>query len=439
MKGRSRARFPNTFWIFLALVVIAGSWSCKKDKDEKPPEVFVVAPFEYQSYDVFDDLVFTVTCKDETQLESITLELVNEALINVLPGELIVPTENEVTITDGFNISDIHLESGRYYAKVTASDGTNETKRYVEIHINGVALDVNHILAVTNPANTVEFRSVDASGTNNFYHAVATDFGGVAVSSYDQQLLTMGQFTGPLEAVTAETFAILWSKPAGSNLPDPYWEYLYRDDQRRITFAINTLGDIRGYNGNGTITVSALSLGGHLAKKVRSHGDYVLSSQKQNGVADWKLVLNYYSTGVYHQDLPLPGELIDLHPRDETDLFLFCNVAGEGKILLYNIDGNSYWDAKTISAGNIIEVVAIDEENYIIAHQDGISFYAYSTNSLIPFFTGVTYIHIAYDDVNNHIIGADNSNVYFWDLAGNTLQTIPMADAPLELLVLYNK
>ncbi len=65
--------------IFLLSVVL---FSCKKDKDENPPNVIITGPAENSAYNVLDPVIIQANISDDVGIERIQISLISATTLN---------------------------------------------------------------------------------------------------------------------------------------------------------------------------------------------------------------------------------------------------------------------------------------------------------------------------------------------------------------------
>ena len=118
--------------IYLILLILV---SCQK-RDELPPLVIVNSPLAMSNYSVLDYIEIEGSVTDDRSIEWVQIQLLNSSLNSVAEEIVINTNELEINFSETLHIDDVHLSSGKYYIKVSASDGTNEVSKFIEINIS---------------------------------------------------------------------------------------------------------------------------------------------------------------------------------------------------------------------------------------------------------------------------------------------------------------
>ena len=429
-------------FIILSLCMLVFALGCKKDTDDTPPEVSITSPSFLSDYNALGMVLISGTATDEQALEYVELSIRDLDFRHVVPAVTLTPSSSEFTFSQGVSLDDIHLASGRYYAVVTADDGENQTREFVEIEIFEVPQQTKAILSVTQSSgNVLDVHSIDANDNSTLYYSFPnTNFGGSAVNSYHQQFSVIGSGDGDLQTIETEYVTSAWSVPEGLSGSFPYFTEIDFDREDRLTYvSISNGNEVRGYDKNGSMDVQAFSVTGYMPETVIGHEEYLLIEENEVGGNTWQLTTRFRSSGAFHQSTFLPVDAIGMFSREENEVLIFGNASGQAEMHLYYVSGSSFWNVHGLPTGVLNDVTAIDQNTYLLAHQTGLYVYTYNNNSLVPLATGFNANHVAWDEVNNRIWVASGSTLYKYDSAGNQQGTVSQNSTVLDLHVLYNK
>ena len=177
-----------------ALIIVF--YGCKKDEDTIAPIVNITTPYDSQFFSVYDTMSIAAEVSDETKLERITLSVVDKDRQPALHTVNIEVNGNKRSISFPYILFDLHLESGVYYVKISASDGRNETSSYRKINITAAPKERKgvYIISQAGTNTSVHFMEEDLSIVPKL--TLAGDLSSSAINSYYQDLYVAVKLTG---------------------------------------------------------------------------------------------------------------------------------------------------------------------------------------------------------------------------------------------------
>jgi hypothetical protein len=423
--------------IFLFLCFSFALFSCKK-KDEISPSVQITSPNEYSNHNVLDTLAVVGTISDNEHLEYIKLSLLNEDNITVASVVTLYPETKEYSLNREFIIDNILLESGEYSLLVTASDGENETRKYIPITLNEAARELTGILFVETPTfNSVEVKKIAPDMSVQQVAFAAGDFSSAATSSKNQAFYMAGSETGSLRAFSILNNSELWSVQANPLSGAPYFSDIFEDDGTLYVSFFD--GEIKAFDKNGTIKQAILASGYHCFK-VWKQDNFIFSEQQQIGTSDRRLVIYNASSGDEIQQTPLDMEIVKFCKRNDDNVFVFGNSGTQGYMKNYVISDNGFWEPHPLQTGKVLSAERIDDNTFLISQENGVSKYTYNPNSLTDYLPAIAATSINYEPLNNLVILAEANNVKFYNYSNAALLNTVSASTEIKSLsLLYNK
>lgn len=422
--------------ISILVILLTG---CKKEKDSTPPVINITDPAIYSSYGVFDIFSVVAEVSDETNLQSVTIDVQNADFVSVLPRIAVTVTANTMSFSKTVSLGDVHLESGTHFIKVTAFDGINTKSEYLEISITALPLQINNMFIVSSPSAGIQNWYTTDGTSASLFHVFASEYGGAAVNSYHQYLYTMGSETDDLVAYHPSIIDTLWSKPNPGNPPLPYYHKMKEGPLGNI-YISTTAGQMLSYGQSGTIGATVNSSIDRNPDDVFIWDDKIIVEQRHTVSASHEMGLYYRNSGALDKSIGFGNDIISWEVRNNDELYVFSNDAGgQGKMEIYVYSGNYFWEPHGIPAGAIHDTYRISTDQLIIAHDLGFYKYTYSTNSLIQIEPGHTFTLLKYDEVNNVLWCVEGSDLYSYDLNGNQLGYFSHTSNINDLLILYNK
>ncbi len=420
-------------FLFLSLVI----FSCNK-KDEISPYIQITAPNEYSNHNVLDTLSVIGTISDNEQLEYIKLSLLNEYNIIVTSVVTLYPETNEYSLNREFIVDNILLESGEYNLLVTASDGENETRKYIAITLNEAETELIGILFVETPTfNTVEVKKIKPDLSVQQVAFAAGDFLAAVSSTRNQAFYMAGSETGSLRSFSMLTNSEMWSVQANPLSGAPYFSDVYEDDGTLYVSFFD--GEIKAFDKNGTVKLDILA-SGYNCYKVWKIDNYIFSEQQLIGTSDRRLFVYNASSGVEIQQTPLDVEVVKFFKRNDDNIFVFGNTGTQGYMKNYVISDNGFWEPHSLQNGKVFSAERIDDNTFLISQQNGVSKYTYNPNSLTDYLPSVIATSINYEPVNNLVFLSEANNVKLYNYSNAALLNSVTASTEIKSLsLLYNK
>lgn len=409
--------------------------SCKKDKDAVPPVISVLSPRDNNSFSVFDTLEVNADISDDSQLASVSIQLMNENLTPALSLSRKTVSGKNYSLRADYIIYDSRLLSGIYYLRVTASDGENETKEYVKLYISESASSSQGIFIISTPGTVVNVSFLDSALNAQPFITRYCDYTASCVSSKNQYINLLGEVICGLNSFRIKDKVSQWDEPAmGSST---YFTHL--DFYNEISYVSYYGGNIRGFDKNGATQFSAVSNAGYYPLKTFLHNTYLLVEEREKS-GPGKRISVFYSTGSYRQSVSLPADVVAFAGKDDDNVFLFGNEGAQGKILLYKISGNTLWSPYPYTMANFKDAVQINSNTFLVALPDAVYKYNYSPVNFVEFIQQAGVEKLCYDEVNNIVLASAGAMLGFYHAgSGQQLNAYTHSQPIRNFHLLYNK
>lgn len=431
----------NKIYFYIVFLSLISLFSCKKDVDEKGPEIKFNTPTENQTFNVYDYVTVNATVTDDVKISSVAVSLldVNQNYAHItLPVTVSSPS---MTLNMAYFLDNIHLETGFYYIKITASDGTNDSHKFQKIYLIAVPKVLTAIYVVSNTGSSqTNLSTIDAAFTSLVpYNTFSGDHLSSSVSSYHQQAYMCGNYTGNF---TGHVLAFNSPKFIISPIPssNPYFTGYYNND--RDTYVARYDGNIKGYNYSGGLLYNASALSGYYAQHMCFNDGYLIAEEKEIFTATKKLA-TYFSTGSIEKNCALTQDVVAFCEMDASNVFVFGNVAGQATIELFDRANNNLWSPYPfiLASGNLLSALKLDSDTYLLGHSNGTIYkYQYSSNSVTTYLTSYTAVKLKYDDVQNKLYVVEANRITTFDLSTLAIvNTVNSTETILDAHLLYNR
>ena len=411
--------------------------SCKKEEDTQDPIVTITEPTGSIQVNVFDTIIIAADISEEMKLKSVQVKIVDENLIPALPAISISVSGNIFSFIQPYPIDEIHLESGYYFIQVSASDETNTTNAYHKIYITASPKERKGFYLISAKPNSVNVSFADNNFVISPKLSLTGDYSGSAISSYFQQLYTLGKYKGAFNAIDVKTHSVKWSVPViqGSS---PYFTSLINYD--KMSYVSFYEGRIQGYDHHQAIRFNATVAEGNFPLKSIKTANYLFSEQKEISSPKKKLVA-YYNTGAGMQECLIYYDVVSFFEKDNNNIYVLGNDATKAFLEIYNITGNDTWPPYNITAGKILSAAQINSNVLLIGLDDNTVYkFQYNPIGLTPFITGINANNLVYDELNNEVIATSGNSLFKYSYATGILNlTAVHTDSIAAVHILYNK
>lgn len=415
--------------LMVALVLQA----CKK-KDEVPPTIEIVSPNNGQLYHVYDTIVVSFKISDETELISAAVEVVNQNFIPVTPKTTISNFNGSAEVILGDKL----LQTGDYLLQVSATDGSNDSREFVEIRI----------IAIPKVRRAVYVATSSGSGEDSMWkvdslmqQSIAWIQPGQDVlklcvnSSYDV-LGLMGRFSTGLKCYNVLFNNLVWSDHVFTvSQTERYMDLECSEDGFYTTIYDR---EIRRYGINGALTRN-FPTGEFRPEKLFLHDDKLLV--EENLVGDNRHVLNVYyePTNALLWQVDFEVDITGIAGIGNNEVLVFGNVNGQARVFHYDVSENSFWEPRQLPTGKVCNAIELEGGSVAFSHDNGVYVYTYSPNFLSLIRPGSNYRNLVFDVDNGTIIAADGSLLEEFSIAGQLVNSIALSDSIVSFDIHYTR
>lgn len=431
----------NKIYTLISVLSIFLLFSCKKEVDEKGPEITFVSPVENQTFNVYGYVTVNATVTDETKLTDVSVSLLDADQHFAHITVPVTVSSPSMTINLAYFLDNIHLETGYYYMKISASDGENTSQEFQKIYLIAVPKALKAIYVATATGSTAtNLSKLDTNFTGiTPYHTFSGDHLGSSVSSYYQQAYICGNFTGNFTGHILE-----YNSPKFTVIPivssNPYFTGYFNSD--KDTYVGRFDGTIKGYTYTGGIFYSANAISGHYAQKMCFNDGYLIVEEKEQFTSGKKLA-TYFPTGSLEKNCTLTQDVIAFCEKDASNVFVFGNVGGQATLQLFDRINNSLWNPYpfALASGSLLSALKLDADTYLLGHSNGTIYkYQYSMSSVTTYLAGYTAVQMKYDNVRNQLYVIEANKIStFNPITLAQVNTITSAEPILDFHLLYNR
>jgi len=431
----------NKIHFLLIFLMLTGLISCKKDKDETGPVITFNTPVENQSFNVYDYVAVNASITDDTRLTAVSVSLL-DANENFAHVSVPVPfTSPSMTLNFQYLLDNIHLETGIYYIKISATDGENNSNVFQKIYLIEVPKQLKKIFLLSkNTSTQTNLSTIDSTFSSIIpFHSFSGDYLSSSISSYYQQAFMCGNFSGNFTGHT-----LLYNSPkftvAAIISTNPYFTGYFNTD--RYSYVCRYAGSILGYDYSGSVFYSANAIAGYYAKNICFNEGYLIAEEKEIFSTTKKLV-TYFPNGSQEKSCLLAQDVVQLCEKNSSNVFVFGNIGGQATIQLFDRINNYLWSPYpfSLASGSLSCVLQLDSDTYLLGHSNGIIYmYQYSVNSVTSYLSGYTALKMKFDGLNNRLYVVEANRVSSFDYSSLApVNSINSAETILDLHFLYNR
>jgi hypothetical protein len=419
--------------------------SCKKEGDTFAPQITISKPFENEQFSYSDQVNVVGTVCDDRKLTSIDVNITDEAFVNVASSPTIYPVNSCYDLNVNIPINNSSLLSGNYYVVVTASDGINTSRKFVEIKISAVTKKLNYLLVVSKNGNQIRMNKIDSTNTVSVVKEITSDYCGSAVSSDAQQFYIAGHYNGDVQVFSTIDWQSMWNIPCIVSPPFPYFEAIEVHD--KMLYVSYSSGKFEVYNAAGSINTLRVIDNAYFPTRFTPVDDLLLTYERSPSEMVRQLVVYYVPSYSIQQKMLLNCELHDIYKKDDNHCIMFSNYNNYATIDLYTISNHTFWSASTLLGSNIISTAQVDATDYLyIEHNTNYSDYTvnwfnYNYPGGFPLYYAQNIGNLAFDETqSNYYISEDYHYVKQFVFPNHdVVSSVYIPDTIINILPVYNK
>ncbi|HRH67149.1 MAG TPA: Ig-like domain-containing protein [Bacteroidia bacterium] len=412
-------------------------YSCKKE-DEIDPVIVLEKPASQITVSPADTILVQARITDNNTIQKVTVQLLSINFVPVSNALILEPSTAEFNLSVNYILQNPQLTSGTYLISVTASDGRNTAYAYREIYILALPQFRKSVFVLSKgTSGYIQINKTDSFNQLQPFLSLPSDYTGSSIGSRDQVLYVLGQTTGGLTFIDANTAALINSIPPNTPMGPPTFQYLhFNDNLNYISFYD---GNIRAYDRNGIRQFEALQSGYARPAALLKTLDYVYVENYYSGAQQNRLEQYFFPGGNSNQIITLDLDIIRMFEKSSDELFLFGQKNGSAVLEKYNRLNNNIQLIRTFGNYQINAVYQYRNTVYYIATSVGLYRYDYDQNALSPL-TFAPIQGIEYDPLLNEFFLSENNIVRVLD-GGNFSEkyTLSANDSILNVLFLYDR
>lgn len=426
----------TSFHLFLLLLVFL--FSCKKEQNDKQaPVILISSPQVYEAFNAVGSISLTGTISDNENITSVFIALRDANNINIGNTISLAPNAKNVMLSEQFILNDLYLKSGIYTLKISASDGKNQTDKYIDLTINEYPRSRKGLFVFSNSGASTEIIKLDNTLSPTTFTTLSGDFLAGGVNSINQQVISCGNSSGNLVAFDILTATQSWSV---NNLNTGFKFFTSFDLYQKDVFVGFYNRDIKSYNQQGNHSSSIQAFVNSYVKNLFVHqNNLIITAQPEVSGGTTRLVI-YYMSGFLKDNLLLNEEVKAFFSFTANEVVLFTNMMGNGKLLVYTISNNATWQPFALGVGSITSATEVSKGVYLITQNGEVNLVNLNTFTKSTYLSGVNAQLVKYDAVTNEVLVVNGTNLTSFDYASKTLKnTYTHSNQILALDFWFNK
>lgn len=422
-----------TFLVFS----VAFLFSCKKET-APPPVIEIFSPSHLSGWSVGDSIHVVANVQSSIDLEYIEINLLNTDLINVNPVLSILPNGSNFSINEYYSISNSNIESGQYYLMIEASNGDATERKYVNISLSSIPKRSLALIAYGYETGLqTHIYKVDSLLQSQQFKELNGDFAGGAVNSENQNIYSIGKYTGSFFSIDASSGAINNEIPAIINPPFPYFNCISYQNKDLLLGLYE--GYINGYYGNGNLKFSYLvSL--FRPEKLKYDGTYILGSFQYHTGGAKAFGVIYEISGMVKDIVFTSFDVVDFFRVSGELVLVFANNGTQSEVYTLNTNTLIFTQIGSFDSGNIYSATDCGNNTFVLSHNNGLVAYNYNSNTSSDFYLGAKNGILTFDEVDERLYLSSGKEIYSYTWPG-AVESGPlvMPDSIRDIHILYNR
>lgn len=390
------------------LLMLLILFSCKKEEnDDQGPTISISSPTDNQSFTALQSFTIQGAVSDDNNISSITISLRNANNIKVLSSISKTPNTTSYQLNEAFVLDDLYLPSGSYTLKISASDGFNQTDKYIPLLINEYPKIRNGLFVFSNTGSTNQAVKLSNTFVASSFSSAFGDFLGGVVNSYYQEVITCPNYSGDLISTDIMTAGTNWSV-ANFSAAVPNFTGIAKASNEVFIAYYN--GNIRSYFNNNTSNYTGTAFASSYARKMFKHDNLLITEQPEISGGKIRLVSYYVVSGAIKDNVELNENVVEMFSFSTNEVVVFTNTGVNGSIKLFNLSTNAIWQPFALGAGLITSCTEISNGIYLIAQNGNLIQVNYNNFTYSTYLSGVGANLVKYDSITNEVV-VTNGNV----------------------------
>ena len=152
-------------------------------------------------------------------------------------------------------------------------------------------------------------------------------------------------------------------------------------------------------------------------------------------------MVGHSTSGGAIQETPMAVDSLAMFEKDADNIYMVGNSAGQGKLLIYDVPGNGFWEPISLPAGTATSAAQVDANTLLIGMSNGTVYkFTYNPVGLLTWSSGLNPTHLRYSDADSTVFSAEGMNVKVYNFNPFALdRTIAMPDTVRDMELWFNR
>ncbi|MBU0763981.1 MAG: hypothetical protein KJ607_04000 [Bacteroidetes bacterium] len=419
-------------FLFPALLI-----SCRKEKDA-PPVIDIRYPLENQQFSALDTIPVEGRVTDDKKVISLSVRLIDQEQIAVSESMSLSIEAASADFNLLYPINNIHLESGSYYLRFTASDEKNRKNESVMINIGAIQREVTAVYIISDLQNQVEVYKSDTSGQFTYQFGCPGIYRDACISSYHRQIyLLTGD--GCLYSYNLQDNTLAWQKTGLDNISYQYIGNLLEADN--LVWVGHGTGRISAYDNYGYKKRGA-NLGDSTLQPsaICAHGNSLIVEEVSVSGQGSGIGEIVRSTGIETEWQAFVPDAACMFSLDDDKVILWCNSINSVYVCTLSVEYNMIHQVHGFPEELIYSAVQLTPDLYLACIGEHIYSYNALTNSLVIYKEFMQAQKMVYEDLYSRVLILSGENLFVMNYPdGAVSQEYVHSSVIKDLVVLYNK
>lgn len=433
--------FVKRFLLFFTILFVAFSlisfFSCKKENKDTL-EIIISKPENGFNAKFLDTIPLKAEIRSSSIIKTVTVVLIDQNQTPVSAALSFSPGLSTFLIDDVYIPDNKYAPSGNYFLEIKATDGNTIERVTTEVFLEALPKSLEAVYFFSRSDDQSFIISRKDSSLISTVLNVTGDFLSAEISSRYNSIYTSGKNTGGLNFFSINNLSTFFSILPFNPPNPPFFTAFHFSDE--LIYSARYDGSIKASDQTGFLRYDTEEDPYFTALAVSKTGDYVLAELlSTNVLQERKLAAYFFPSGIRRQLLDIDFDIINMYEMTNDEKLIFAMKNGHVLIYKYSIQNNNVNLIKDAGSLNLFQVIALNSTEYLLATEQGVYHYDYSSGSNILVASFPCY-SITNEEVNNQYYCLSGRDVRILNAGTyNIASTFTFSDSVVAVKTLYNK
>lgn len=412
--------------------------SCKKEEaNPVEPIVKLISPYTQQQYSIYDTIFIELEVEHVKPVKRLSLIVTDDDEKPVLPVHSFVYNDSKFSVKSFIVIENRYINETQNFLNIKIEDDQDIFNYWYEITISPLAKSLNGMLVVTGVGNDNRLSTITLSGASITLLDWNSEYLGGYYDARNQNFYTSGSLIDGIFAYNLKDSVVLWevNTTPGNSLPH---FTCFAATTGKVSAAIRG-GYIETYNAEGMKIFKSTELTNGAFRKMVHYRNFIASVFVNYTSAINKLLIFNYPAGNTYDSINLEGEIIDIIPGENMEIYLIMDFGESIKLWSYNFNQKSLLFRETITGGNS-HLVTGNHQNMFLSDGNKVMWYKPDFGSNINYLELAGITAISFDSLNNALyVGKQDSLIQYILPSAIPQNSIRMESTIKDIEFIYNK